>query len=109
MKKFSNPFMAKSPLKHQGAAQEIKDVSELPGYQPIIGSSVNIPGRKTAAAKAAAIATGFYTLGTFAYNSIKNKLNQKPKGQRRGDLGYQRVLDKEKFDEVADVAKKIRK
>ena len=50
----------------EGAAQEIRDtgkdelknVSELPGYQPIIGSSVNLPGRKKAVAVATAIATG---------------------------------------------------
>ena len=71
---FLKPNPTVKGIKH-GAPQEIKDVSELPGYQPIISSSVNIPGRKTAVAKAAAIATGVHTGLTFsgAYNKLDEK------------------------------------
>jgi len=108
--KFSSPFLAKSPLNQNDGKikdwEELRIEKDIPKYT---GSSVNIPGRNKAAAGAAAIAAGLTTLGTFAYNSIKNKLTKKPKGQRRGDLGYQRFLDKEKFDKISDVAKKIKK
>ncbi len=116
--KFSSPFLAKSPLNQNGEKDEIRDASEILGDQPgynkktntvMQAGSANIPSRNKAATGAAAVAAGLTTLGTFAYNSIKNKLTKKPKGQRRGDLGYQRFLDKEKFDKISDVAKKIKK
>tara|TARA_R100001143_G_C3249344_1_gene82759 strand:+ start:42 stop:416 length:375 start_codon:yes stop_codon:yes gene_type:complete len=124
MTKFSSPFMAKTPLKQTGGKDkqnkgEVRDASEVlgnqPGYKPSIGkviqgSSVNIPGRKTAVAKAMAIATGLYTLGASAIQDIKRvRKNKREKGKRRGDLGYQKLLEQEEFNEVANIAKKIRK
>jgi len=60
---------------------ELKNVSELPGYQPIIGSSVNAPGRRAIGGliKASGIAAAAYTFGTFAYEAVKNKIRNKKK------------------------------
>ena len=61
MSKFASPFMAKSPLK-QNEKDELKNVSELPGYQPIVGSSVNAPIGGKAGLKLAAKLYGAATV-----------------------------------------------
>ena len=80
MSKFKSPFMAKSPLKQNGDlpkfsstkedapgyvppkdSGKLKNVSELPGYQQLTGSSINIPGRNKAVGGAMAAATAVHT------------------------------------------------
>ena len=75
MSKFGSPFMAKSPLKQNGK-DELKNVSELPGYKPIISSSVNVPGRGKALAKAAAIAIPASIPLTWNMHKTVDKWNQ---------------------------------
>jgi len=65
--------MAKSPLK-QNEKGELKNVSELSGYQPIISSSVNIPGRNKAVGGAMAAAAAVSS--TIPVGKIVDKWNQ---------------------------------